>query len=166
MQVTASKLESRQWKLFVGVHNAKVRATFKTTLRCKGTCRGDCLLVHIDSRHCATGDSGHSKRWPPGSACHIKQSFTGSQAQPAQKSILLVRSEPAVLSDVFAKSLSPNFPVQFRSEIPIVGVVLTADHLDSTMLHRNVSFYSIARLSRHACSIFEWRKVITLEPRR
>jgi len=72
------------------------------------------------------GDSRHSKRWPPGAASHIKESLSRTSAQPIQKSVLLVRSEPAILSNVFAESLSPNFIVQFRSEILVVGVVLAS----------------------------------------
>src|SRR5215831_4324746 len=96
-----------EWELLVRVHNSKIRTAFNTTLSCKGACRRDCLFVHIDSCHRAMGDNRHSKRWPPGSASHIKETVSGAQPQPIQKSILLVRSEPAILSNVFAKSFSP-----------------------------------------------------------
>jgi hypothetical protein len=121
-------------KLLVRVHNTKARTACEATLTRKGTRRRDGLFVDVNSDDRATAEGRDSESRTTRAASDIEESFSGNQAQPPQKCILLVCSEPAILSNVFAKSFSPNFAVQFCAEIRIVGVVLAAGHLDFTML--------------------------------
>src|SRR5215472_16531851 len=97
-----------KWKLLVRVHNTEVRAALKATLTRKGTCCGDRLFVNINSGNRATGESHDSKSRTASAATDIQESFAGGQVKPTYELILLIRSEPAVLSNVFTVGFSTN----------------------------------------------------------
>jgi hypothetical protein len=65
--------------------------------------------VDVNTGNRAACESRDSKSRTTSSASDIEESLAGSQAQPTHQLILFVRSEPTILSNVFAEGFSTNF---------------------------------------------------------
>src|SRR5882672_9885882 len=82
------------------------------------------MNVNADNR--TTGVSGDSQRRSPCSTTNIEQCGPRRKLEPLQKPVLLVCGEPAILSNILAKSFVTDLPVQLRLKTSVVGVVVTS----------------------------------------
>jgi hypothetical protein len=82
--------------------------------------------MYVNPDDGTAGDSRDAQRRASGSTGNIEQGFAGKKVKPAEEPVLLVRGEPTILSNIFAKGFATNLFVQLRMEISVVGIVVTA----------------------------------------
>src|SRR5690606_12972541 len=82
------------------------------------------LRMDIHAMHAAAGDASNARCGTPGAACHVEHRLTGTDAEPADEPIVLVRRQPPVLSDVLAERFRPDGRVQLGSEPSVLRVVV------------------------------------------
>src|SRR5215467_11778542 len=99
----------------------------------------------MDTDNRTAGDSGDPQRGASGSTPHIQQDLPRSKIEPLQKLVVLIRCEPTVLSDVFAKGFATNLCVQFRLELSVIGVVASGGGPRSGIGHLDLRSKRIAR---------------------
>src|SRR6266404_4813422 len=83
------------------------------------------MLMNIHPSHRAARSGRNPQRRISCSTCDIKKSVPRGKLQPCQKPVLLVRRVPAVLSDVLAIGLAPDFGIYLGLEVAVIQVVVS-----------------------------------------
>ena len=120
------KARVRKRERLCGVHNPKSSDLAQAALGCKQTCGRNCLFMNVNPDDGTAGGSCDTQRRASGSTRNIEQGLAGKKVKPAEELVLLVRGEPTILSNIFAKGFATDLFVQLRLEISVVGIVVTA----------------------------------------
>ena len=138
MQVMASKRGIGKCEPPGSIGSVKLGAIGQSTLGRERRRRLDRLFVNIYADNGAAGDGDDPERGTARPTANIEQSFPSRKFEPPQESVLLVCSEPAVLSDVFAKCFFTNLLVEVRFEVAVVVVVVSSGRRRTGFNHLNL----------------------------
>jgi hypothetical protein len=90
----------------------------------KGLGGSDCIFMRIDADDRTSGDTGDPQSRTSCSTSDIEQDFLWTKVKPLQEPVLLVRGQPAVLTNVLAKCFTADIRVQLRLKMSIIRMVV------------------------------------------
>jgi hypothetical protein len=115
----------REWQSFRGIHRTELRPVCQSQPFHERLCSRDCLLMNVNAYDEASCFLGNPEGWTAGAAGDIQQSLLRRKAEVLDESVLLIGSEPTVLSNVFSERFTPNRGIEIGFEIPVISVVVT-----------------------------------------
>jgi hypothetical protein len=82
--------------------------------------------MRVDADDRTSGDTRDSQSRTSRSTSDIEQDFPWTKVKPLQESVLLVCGQPAVLTNVLAKSFAADIGVQLRLKMSVIRIVVTS----------------------------------------